>query len=103
MPYPNTKQIDDSIDSKSKPLHSINIWTNNINNDINDPHITIPVTNTSNIEHHMIYNLTIIQLHNESNKKSQLLKIEISQNIIFMMMEEFEYRSLLKQLMKNKD
>jgi hypothetical protein len=74
MPYPNTKQIDDSIDSESKPLHSINIWTNNINDDINDPCITILVANTSNIEHYMIYNLTVIQLHNGSNKKSQLLK-----------------------------
>jgi hypothetical protein len=30
MPYPNTKEIDDSIDSKSKPLCSINIWIDNI-------------------------------------------------------------------------
>ncbi len=37
MPYPNTKNMDDSIDSKSKPLHSTNIWTNDINNEINDP------------------------------------------------------------------
>jgi len=25
MPYPNTKKLDDLIDSKSKPLHSTNI------------------------------------------------------------------------------
>jgi hypothetical protein len=29
--------MDDSIDSKSKPLHSTNIWTNDIDNEINDP------------------------------------------------------------------
>jgi hypothetical protein len=63
MSYPNIKQMDDSIDSKSKPLHSINIWTNNINN----PHIPILVTNIINIEHYMIYNLIVIQSHNESN------------------------------------
>jgi hypothetical protein len=28
--------MDDSIDSKSKPLHLTNIWTNDINNEIND-------------------------------------------------------------------
>ncbi len=43
MPYPNVKEMDDSIYSnlKSKPLHSTNIWINNINNEINDPHPTI--------------------------------------------------------------
>jgi hypothetical protein len=41
--YPNTKEMDDSIDSKSKPLHSINIWINDINNEINDPCPTIHV------------------------------------------------------------
>jgi len=46
------KQMDDSIDSKSKPLHSVNIWTNNINH----PRLPILVTNTINIEHYMIYN-----------------------------------------------
>jgi hypothetical protein len=54
MPYPNIRKMDDSIDSKSKPLRSTNIWTNNIDNEINDPRPTIPITNTMNIEH---YNL----------------------------------------------
>jgi hypothetical protein len=49
MPYPNTKKLNDSIDSKSKPLCSINIWTNNIDN---DPCPTIPIINTINIEHY---------------------------------------------------
>ncbi len=52
MPYPNIKEMDDSIDSKSKPLCSTNIWTNHINNEINYPHLTIPITNTINIEHY---------------------------------------------------
>jgi len=34
MPYSNTKEMDDSIDSKSKPFRSNNIWTNNIDNEI---------------------------------------------------------------------
>jgi hypothetical protein len=59
--------MDDSIDSKSKLLHSTNIWIYNIKNDINDPRLTILVTTTINIEHYMIYNLTVIQSHNGSN------------------------------------
>jgi hypothetical protein len=52
MPYPNIKKMDELIDSKSKPLHSIDIWTNDINDEVNDPHPTIFVTNTINIEHY---------------------------------------------------
>jgi hypothetical protein len=44
--------MDDSINSKSKPLCSTNIWTNNIDNEINDPSPTIPIINTINIEHY---------------------------------------------------
>jgi hypothetical protein len=44
--------MDDSIDSKSKPLCSTNIWVDDINNEINDLHPTIPITNTINIEHY---------------------------------------------------
>ncbi len=51
MPYLNIKEMDDSIDLKSKPLRSINIWTN-IDNEVNDPHFTILATNTINIEHY---------------------------------------------------
>jgi len=42
MPYPNIEKMDDSKDSKSKPLHSINIWIDD--NEINDPHLIIPIT-----------------------------------------------------------
>jgi hypothetical protein len=52
MPYPNIKEMDDSINSKSKPLHSTNIWSNDIDNEINDSHPIILVTNTINIEHY---------------------------------------------------
>jgi hypothetical protein len=52
MSYPNIKKMDDSIDSKLKPLHAINIWIKNIDNEVNDPHFTIPVTNTINIKHY---------------------------------------------------
>jgi hypothetical protein len=44
--------MDDSIDSKSKQLCSTNIYIDNIDNEIDDPHLTIPITNTINIEHH---------------------------------------------------
>jgi hypothetical protein len=52
MPYPNAQKMDDSIDSKSKPLYSTNIWTNNIDNEINYPCPIILVTNIINIEHY---------------------------------------------------
>jgi hypothetical protein len=52
MPYPNTKEINDSIYSKSKPLHLINIWNDNINNEVNDSCHVIPIINIINIEHY---------------------------------------------------
>jgi hypothetical protein len=44
--------MNDSIDSKSKSLHLINIWIDDIDNEVNDSHPTILVTNTINIEHY---------------------------------------------------
>ncbi len=52
MPYPNTKNMDDSIYSKLKPLCSINISINNIYNEVNDPRPTILITNIINIKHY---------------------------------------------------
>jgi hypothetical protein len=54
MPYPNIEEMHDLLHSKSKPLCSTNIWTNDINNEINDPRPTIPIINIINIEHHNI-------------------------------------------------
>jgi hypothetical protein len=34
MPYSNTKEMDDSIYLKSKPFSSINIWIDNIDNEV---------------------------------------------------------------------
>jgi hypothetical protein len=42
------------IYSKSKPLHPINIWNDDINDEVYDSYLAIPITNTINIEH---YNL----------------------------------------------
>jgi len=50
MPYRNTKKMTDSIYSKSKPLHLINIWNDNINNEANDSRLSILILNTINIE-----------------------------------------------------
>jgi len=52
MPYPNKKEMNDSIDSKLKPWCSINIWIDDINNEINDPHPTIFITNKISIENY---------------------------------------------------
>jgi hypothetical protein len=62
MPYPNIEKIDDSIYSKSKLFCSINVWINDIDNEVNDPRPTIPITNTINIEL-MIYDLTLSSNH----------------------------------------
>jgi hypothetical protein len=44
--------MDDSIDSKSKPLRSTNISIDDIYNEINDSRPINHVTNTINIEHY---------------------------------------------------
>jgi len=104
MPYPNIIKMDESIDSKSKPLRLTNIWTNNINNGKNDPRPIIPITNTINIEHYDLQSDCVIQSWNGLNQKSQFLKDENSTILSYsMMMEEFGYHSLLKQLYENKD
>jgi hypothetical protein len=96
MPYPNTKEMDDSISSKSKPLHSIHIWTNNINNEVNDPYPIIPVTNV-NIEHYYLQSDFVIQSHNGSIRKSIFSKDEnFTKSSYSIMMEEFGYCNLFK-------
>ncbi len=52
MSYSNIEKMDDSINSKSKPLHSTNIWIHDIDNEINEPRPAIFITNTINIEHY---------------------------------------------------
>jgi hypothetical protein len=46
--------MDDSIDSKSKPLHPSNIWNENINSEVNDSHIILFFTITINIGHYYL-------------------------------------------------
>jgi hypothetical protein len=48
MSYPNMEEMNDSIYSKSKPLHPINIWNNNKDNEVNDSCLVIPITKTIN-------------------------------------------------------
>jgi len=66
MPYRNTK-MNDSINSKSKPLHSTNIWIDDINNEVNDPCPTIPIPNTINIKHYDLRSDFVIESRNGSN------------------------------------
>ncbi len=74
MLYPNIKEMDDLIDSKLKPLHSTNIWVNDINNEINDPRPIILVTNVINIKHYDLQFDFVIQSCNGSYPKSQFSK-----------------------------
>ncbi len=71
MTYPNIEKMDDSISSKSKPLRSVKISTDDIDNEMNDPCPIIPITNTINIEHYDLWFDFIIQSCNGSNQKSQ--------------------------------
>jgi hypothetical protein len=75
--------MDNSIDSKSKPLCSINIWIDNIDNEVNHPRPTIFLTNTINIEHYDLRYDFVIQSCNGSNQKSQFLENENFTIIIF--------------------
>jgi hypothetical protein len=67
MLYPNTKEMNDSMYSKSKPLHLVNIWNNDINNEINDSHPIIHIINIINIEHNYLQSDFVIQSPNVSN------------------------------------
>jgi hypothetical protein len=91
--------MNDSIYPKSKPLHLVNIWNDDIGNEINNSHHIIFITNIINIEHYDLQFDFVIQSHTISNQKSKTLEDE---NFIissyFMMMKEFEYCILLKQL-----
>jgi hypothetical protein len=51
----------DLIDSKLKSLCLTNIWIDDIDNEIDDPHPTIPITNIINIEHYDLQIDFIIQ------------------------------------------
>jgi len=83
--------MDDSIYSKSKPLHSTNIWIDNINNEVNDPCPTIPITNTINIENYDSRSNFVIQSCNGSNQKSQFLEDEnFTKSSYSMTMEKFD-------------
>jgi hypothetical protein len=61
--------MNDSIHPKSKPLHLINIWNDNIDNEINNSHHIILITNIINIEHNDLQFDFVIQSHNISNQK----------------------------------
>jgi hypothetical protein len=87
----------DSIDLKSKPLCSTNIWIDDIHNEVNDPRPTICVTNTINIKHHDLRSDFVIQSCNGSNQKSRFLKDENFTKLSYsMIMEKFEYHILFK-------
>ncbi len=103
MSYPNTEEMDDSINSKLKPLCSIKIQIDDIDNEINDSRPTILITNIINIEDYDLRSNFIIQSHNGSNQKSQFLENEKFTKLSYsMMMEEFEYCSLFKKLNEKK-
>ncbi len=95
--------MNDAIDSKSKPLCSTNIQTHDINDEINDPRPTIPITNIINIERYDLQIDFTIQSCNGSNQKSQFLEDEnFTKSSYSIMMENFEYCSLFRQLNEEK-
>ncbi len=82
--------MNDSIYSKSKPLHQINIWNDDTNNEVNGSCLVISITNTINIEHYDLGSNFFVQSHNISNQKSQTIEDEnFTKSSYCMMMEEF--------------
>jgi hypothetical protein len=80
-------------------LFQVNIWNDSINNEVDDSHPIIFITNIINIEHYDLRFDFVTQSHNVSNQKSSILKDEIfTKSSYFMMMEEFEYCNLFKKL-----
>jgi hypothetical protein len=78
-------------------LFQVNIWNDNINNEVYDSHPKILITNIINIKHYDLRFDFVIQFRNVLNKKSSILKDEnFTKSSYSLMMEEFEYRSLLK-------
>ncbi len=89
--------MNDSIYSKSKPLHPINIWNNDKYNEVNDSWLVIPIAKIINIEHYDLQFDFVIRSHNVSNQKSQILKDEnFIKSSYSIMMQEFEYCNFLK-------
>ncbi len=104
MPYWNTKEMNDLIYSKSKPLHPIDSWNDDINNKVNDSCPAIPIINIINIEPYDLRFDFVIHSCNISNQKSQTLEDENFTKFSYsMMMEKFEYCNLLRQLNEKKD
>ncbi len=67
MPYPNTKEMNDSIYSKSKPLQIVNIWNEDIDNEINDSCLKFIIKNIIDTKHYDLWSNFVIQSHNVSN------------------------------------
>jgi len=84
--------MDDSIDSKSKPLCLPNIWIKDIDNEINDPCPIIFITNKINIEHYDLQSDFVSQSCYGSIQKSQFLKNKkFTKSSYSMMMEKFKF------------
>jgi len=72
MPNPNIKEKNDSIYSKWKPLHQVNIWNDDIDNEVSHSHPAIPIINIINIEHYDLWSDFVIQSCNVSTKNHKL-------------------------------
>jgi hypothetical protein len=67
--------MDASIDSKSKPSHDQgHIWKDSVVYEIKGSHYAIPISNTINIKKYDSQSNFVIQSHNGSNKKLQILE-----------------------------
>jgi len=67
--------MNDSIYSKSKPLHQINIWNDDTNNEVNGSCLVISITNTINIEHYDLGSNFFV--HDIMHKKKLYINISI--------------------------
>jgi len=89
------------INLKLNFSHLQNIWNDNIDDDIGDTCLLIPIKNTINIEKYDLKNDFIIQSCNTLDHKTQNFEddgFRISSNS--MIMNELEYWNMLRQLNK---
>jgi hypothetical protein len=79
----NTKEMNDSIYSKSKLLHLVNIWNNDINNEVNDLHLANLIINITIIECYDLQFDLVIQSCNSSKKISNFGRWKFHKILIF--------------------
>ncbi len=77
--------------------HLQNIWNDDIDDDIGDTRLVIPITNTLNIEKYDLKNDFIIQSCNTLHRKTQNFEDDgFTRSSNLMIMDESQYQNMFK-------